>query len=157
MKLNCVSITLVGCHFHLLPKYPNIYCVEYFMSELVGKLLLALTRWQAVNFSSNLVSFSHKVIFQSALSLLRVKLKNLPLWSTCHMAQYNRGEKIGDGIWRIFSGQNWKREVTGLNSAQRTFKKKVSAVRGNCQIWSEIITNWTFYQGRVNVKLICRK
>ena len=105
------------------------------MSELVDKLLLALTErfvhwtlsrfvgcWKIVvrshqmNFSLDLVSFSLKIIFPP-LSLSLAELKNLPLWWTCHMVQYNRGGGIrGFFSDKIGKRENWKSRRTKLCS-----------------------------------------
>ena len=92
--------------------------------------------------------------FLSSLSF--AELKNLPLWWTCHMVQYNRGGgKIG--LWESedFFGQNWKKRKLEKSQnktlLKEDFKKwKSRQFRGNCQICSEIITNWTFYLQRGN-------
>ena len=69
------------------------------------------------------------------LSLSLAELKNLPLWWTCHMVQYNRGGgKIG--LWESedFFRTKLEKEKIGKvaeqNSAQRRFQKmKVSAIQ----------------------------
>ena len=77
------------------------------------------------------------------LSRSRAGLKNLPLWWSCHTAQYNRGK---DRWWvrRIFPDKVYKKEKS------ENIEKKVSTVQRNWQISSEIVTNWTFYLWRGN-------
>ena len=143
--------------FHLLSRYLNISCAKCSMSKVVGKLLLALTWWQAVNFSFPLLLFSHKVIFLSPLLLLCPKLKNLPLWSTCHMAQYNRGRKIDNGIWRILLWTKLKKRSHESKLCPKDiFKNNLSSSMELPNfIWNH--HKFYFYQERVNVKLICPK